>query len=60
MFDRGLVSLAQDATILVKEAKLPDAILRLLNPDRKARLPMQPWLRPSPVFLDYHRQRHGF
>lgn len=56
MFDRGLISIAPDDTILTA-GSLPDQVERLFNRDRKVRLPRQPWLRPAPVFLDYHRQQ---
>ena len=57
MFDRGLVSIAPDYSILVAERQIPERLLSLLNPDRRVRLPRDPRLRPAPAFLDYHRKR---
>jgi len=56
MFDRGLLSLGDDYTILTASEKVPDMIQRLVNPDRKLRIPDQPEFRPHPQFLQYHRQ----
>ena len=39
MFDRGLVSVDDDHTILVAEDCIPDPVLTMLNPDRRLRLP---------------------
>lgn len=60
LFDRGLISIAQDGSMLIKAERVPDQIQQLLHKDKIARLPEEPWLRPSPVFLQYHRMRHGF
>lgn len=60
MFDRGLISVAADGLILVKTDRVPEPLQRLLHRDRKIRLPPHPWLQPAPVFLEYHRRRHGF
>ncbi|HXG18443.1 MAG TPA: hypothetical protein VNN62_05150 [Methylomirabilota bacterium] len=35
---------------------VPDPIKRLLNPDGKILLPVDPKLRPHPQFLQYHRE----
>ncbi len=56
MFDRGLLSLGDDYTILTASEKVPDMIHRLVNSDRKLRIPDQPEFRPHPQFLQYHRQ----
>jgi putative restriction endonuclease len=56
MFDRGLLSLGDDYTILTATDKVPDMIQRLVNPDRKLRLPEQPEFRPHQQFLQFHRQ----
>ena len=56
MFDRGLVSVDDDLTILVAKDRLPDAAARLLNADRRLIAPMAAALRPSPRFLDFHRR----
>jgi putative restriction endonuclease len=57
MFDRGLVSVDDDLTILVARDRLPEAAARLLNPDGRLRAPAEPWMRPHPRFLAHHRDR---
>jgi putative restriction endonuclease len=57
MFDRGLLSIDDDYSILIAKVGVPDAAARLINPDRKLRLPgSRPELRPHPQFLRYHRE----
>ncbi len=56
MFDRGLVSVDDDHTILVAEGCIPDPVLTMFNPDRHLRLPSTPWLAPHPQFMRYHRE----
>lgn len=60
MFDRGLVSLANDLTVLVsRQSNDPGAIRAMVNPSGRALLPRQPRLRPHPQFLAWHRD-HAF
>jgi putative restriction endonuclease len=59
MFDRGLISFDNDYTVLTAGKSVPDTVLRLLNPDRRLRLPVRPEDRPHPQFLRYHRE-HTF
>jgi putative restriction endonuclease len=56
MFDRGLLALTDDYGILMVKKLVPDPIKRLLNPDGKIFLPVDPRLRPHPQFLQYHRE----
>ncbi|RED49038.1 HNH endonuclease [Aestuariispira insulae] len=56
MFDRGLISLEDDFTILTAKDKVPDTIDRLIRKERKLILPENPDFRPHPRFLDYHRR----
>lgn len=56
MFDRGLISLDEDYTILMAEDRVPDPIHRMINPDLKLRLPVRAEFRPHPRFLEYHRE----
>lgn len=57
MFDRGLLTIDDDYSILIAKGSAPDAVVRLLNSDRKLRLPVtRPELRPHPQFLRFHRQ----
>jgi putative restriction endonuclease len=55
MFDRGLVSIDDDYTILIAKDRLPDAALRLLNENHRLLLPAREDLRPHRHFLSYHR-----
>lgn len=56
MFDRGLLSIGPDGSILRASRGIPDEALRLFRPDGRVAMPADPRLRPHPVFLDYHRQ----
>lgn len=57
MFDRGLVSVDNDFSILVAANRLPDAVTRLLREDRKLNIPQRPDMRPHPIHLHYHRTK---
>jgi putative restriction endonuclease len=60
MFDRGLISIADDLEILVsRQVNDLDGVLALINKDRRARPPNRPSDRPHPHFLEWHR-RHSF
>lgn len=54
MFDRGLLSLADDFTIL-QSRQLNEDISHLLVKDGKARVPTAPHLRPHVHYLAWHR-----
>lgn len=57
MFDRGLISLADDLEILVsRQINDVDGVLALINKDHRARPPSRPPDRPHPHFLDWHRR----
>lgn len=57
MFDRGLVSVAEDWSILVSHNKVPvDVVNRLLLPQGKLSLPPNPADWPHPDNLAWHRQ----
>ena len=56
MFDRGLVSVAEDLTILTAKAAAPEALARLLLPEGRIRPPVRPEWRPHPQFLGWHRE----
>jgi putative restriction endonuclease len=57
MFDRGLLSIDDDYSILIAQRRVPDSVVRLINADRKLRLPLsRPELKPHPQFLQFHRQ----
>lgn len=56
MFDRGLISVDDDYSILLAESHLPDPVLGIINSNRVLRLPPTPDLAPHPQFLQYHRE----
>lgn len=55
MFDRDLLSLDDDYTILIAKDRVPKPVHRLVNPDGRLRLPSRPEFRPHPQFLQFHR-----
>ena len=57
MFDRGLISVADDYSLLLARDRLPDTVGRLLGGNTRLLLPNRLALRPHPKFLDYHRQK---
>jgi putative restriction endonuclease len=56
MFDRGLISIDDDYTILAGGGTVPETMMRLMPADRKLRLPARRDARPHPQFLRYHRE----
>jgi putative restriction endonuclease len=57
MFDRGLLSLADDGSILISRAVNDrDSLDRLLLPDRRALRPRYPQAYPHQRFLAWHRE----
>jgi putative restriction endonuclease len=55
MFDRGLVSIDDDYSVLVARDRLPDPIARMLR--SRLLLPNRPEQNPHPHFLRYHRDQ---
>jgi putative restriction endonuclease len=56
MFDRGLISLADDLEVLVsRQANDPDSVRSLINKSGRALEPRRPLDRPHPHFLQWHR-----
>ncbi|NBC35453.1 restriction endonuclease [Novosphingobium sp. FSY-8] len=56
LFDRGLISLDDDLSILVsRHANDPDSINSLINRSGRALPPLRPGDRPHPHFLKWHR-----
>jgi putative restriction endonuclease len=56
MFDRGLISLADDLQILVsRQANDPDSVRAMINRTGQAFMPMREADRPHPHFLQWHR-----
>jgi len=57
MFDRGLISLADDLEILVsRQANDPDGIRAFINRNGRALAPSRASDRPHPHFLAWHRE----
>lgn len=55
MFDRGVVSLTDDYSLLVDRTYVTSDVQRLFRPDLKAAVPSSDVLRPHSQFLKYHR-----
>lgn len=56
LFDRGLISIADNHEILVAKKHVPDQVARLLNDDRKLIVPRERSLQPNPYYLKFHRE----
>ncbi len=57
MFDRGLISLADDASILIsRQVNDPASIRSVINPTGRAILPSSASDRPHPQFVRWHRE----
>jgi putative restriction endonuclease len=56
MFDRGLISIDDDFSVLIARDRVPDVIRRLINPSGRVYAPERIDLRPHPNFLAYHRR----
>lgn len=56
MFDRGLISIDDDYSLLLAKDRLPDTIERLLGGNISLLLPDRLEMRPHLKFLDYHRR----
>lgn len=56
LFDRGLLGVGDDMSILISPQGLPDGLGRLLHPGQRLLLPVAPDQRPHPVFLTWHRE----
>ena len=55
MFDRGLISLGEDYSILVAQQRIQGAILSMFNSDGRLRLPTMRSQSPHPQFVRYNR-----
>lgn len=56
LFDRGLLSFTDDYTILLSPHGVPDGIDKLILPEKKLRVPLNPDLRPHAIYLAWHRE----
>jgi hypothetical protein len=57
MFDRGLISVDDDYSLMIAGGGVPDTITRLINPDRRLLVPSRADERPHSQFLQYHREQ---
>jgi putative restriction endonuclease len=56
MFDRGLISVDDDYSLIFAAGAVPDTVGRLVNQERRLLVPSQPEDRPHSQFLQYHRR----
>ena len=56
MFDRGLISVDDDYSLLLKRSAVPGNVLSMVNRDGRLRVPEQEIYRPHRRFLEYHRE----
>ncbi|MEL6791928.1 MAG: HNH endonuclease [Pseudomonadota bacterium] len=56
MFDRGLISVDGDFSILIAEDRLPEPAKALLTPERRLIVPKQASMAPHPTYLSFHRE----
>ena len=56
MFDRGLISIDDDFSLLFKRNAVPGNVLSMVNRDGRLRVPEQEIYRPHRRFLEYHRE----
>jgi len=56
MFDRGLISIADNHELLLAKGHVPDRVGQMLNPDRMLIAPPRPDQMPHPMFLRWHRE----
>ena len=57
MFDRGLISIAEDFSILTADRLIPPEARGILSLARTLRVPNRPEWRPHPQFLKHHREQ---
>jgi putative restriction endonuclease len=56
MFDRGLISIDDDYSILIAKNRLPDTAVRLLNQNHRLLLPTRADMRPHRHYLNFYRK----
>ena len=56
MFDRGLISIGDDYSILMAKGHVPEPVRWLINPDFRLKLPVRTEFHPHPNFLRFHRE----
>lgn len=56
LFDRGLISIDDDYSLLIANSCVPDTVMRLINQERRLLVPSRLDERPHSQFLQYHRE----
>jgi putative restriction endonuclease len=56
MFDRGLISIADNHELLIAKGKVPEQVMGMLNRDHRLLAPIRPDQAPHPMFLRWHRE----
>lgn len=56
MFDRGLISISDNHELMFATGKVPDFVMRIVNPERRLLAPSRPDHAPHPMFLKWHRE----
>jgi putative restriction endonuclease len=56
MFDRGLVSIADNHELLFAKGKVPEQVMTMINSDRRFMAPLRLEHTPHPIFLRWHRE----
>ena len=56
MFDRGLISIADNHQLLFAKGRVPERVMGLLNPDRRLLALPRAEQAPHPIFLRWHRE----
>ncbi|PKM07978.1 MAG: restriction endonuclease [Gammaproteobacteria bacterium HGW-Gammaproteobacteria-4] len=56
LFDRGLISIADDYRILLSPQGLPDDLASLIKPNNQLLVPESSKWRPHPTYLSWHRE----
>jgi putative restriction endonuclease len=56
MFDRGILSLDDDGTILMARSLVPEQVRRMLNPSGQILMPADRTCAPHKAFLRHHRE----
>ena len=56
MFDRGLIAIADNHELLFAKGKVPDPVMRMVNPERRLLTPTRADQAPHPMFLKWHRE----
>jgi putative restriction endonuclease len=56
MFDRGLISIADNHDLLFAKGKVADSVMRIVNAERRLLAPTRLDQAPHPMFLRWHRE----